>query len=172
MFYALIHYPNIPPEPISQLRQKYDPHYNVMGPHITLLFPVPESVGENQIVHHIQNVLRDRYAFSIRLHGLARSWDDYLFLLVQEGRVDLIGLYDALYTGLLADYRRKDLQFTPHVTLGRFTLQPDKHQQAFDDANQLSLDYECVMDRLHLVKIHEEPLQIVWSKEFLLQAVP
>src|SRR5919202_3129427 len=162
MFYALIHYPSIPAEPINQLRQKYDPHWNVIGPHITVLFAVPASVGEDQLVHHIQDVLRNRYAFSIRLHGLARSWDDYLFLLIQEGRVDLIGLYDALYTGLLADYRRQDLQFTPHVTLGRFTLQPDKYQQAFNDANQLSLDYECVVDRLHLVKIHEEPLQIVW----------
>jgi 2'-5' RNA ligase len=95
-----------------------------------------------------------------------------LFLLVQEGRVELIGLHAALYTGLLADYLRQDLQFTPHVTLGRFTQQPNKYQQAFEDASRLSLDYECVVDRLHLVKIDEQPLQIVASKEFLLQAIP
>src|SRR5581483_4173487 len=172
MFYALVHYPKIEADPVNQLRPKYDPHWNVIAPHITLLFSIPESIGEQRLVSHIEHVLFEQSALPIRLQGLARSWDDHLLLLVQEGAAELIGLYQALYSGMLAQYLRQDIQFTPHLTLGRFTEQPEKFRKAFDEAQQLNLDYECVMDRVNLVKIDEGPLQIVWSKEFLLQAVP
>jgi len=57
----------------------------------------------------------------------------------------------------------------PHVTLGMFSGKNEEYSQALKEAEQLKLDYECMLDRLHLIKINDERSQIVWSKEFLLK---
>lgn len=43
----------------------------------------------------------------------------YVSLLAGEGKVALTTLHRALYKGILAAYRRPDLPFVPHVTVGR-----------------------------------------------------
>ena len=43
MFYALVHYPNIDTRRINEFRRKYDPHFDLIEPHITFVFLVPES---------------------------------------------------------------------------------------------------------------------------------
>ncbi len=168
MFYAFVHYPAVDTICINQLRRKYDPQVDLIDPHITIVFPVPESVGEQSLVLHIQKTLREWKPFTIHLQGVQPSWDHYLFLLIQEGNADVIRLHDELYTTLLAGYDRDDLPFVPHVTLGSFTEGRQRCLQALEQAEQMELDYQSVVDRLHLVKINNDRSQIIWSKEFLL----
>lgn len=168
MFYALVHYPSLASPAVAALRRKYDPQANLIAPHITLVFPLPEAVGEAELIAHIQQGLAGQGPFPIRLQGLEQSWDDYLFLRVQEGRAEIARLHDALYTGLLAPYHRKDIPYTPHVTLGAFAGQPARCAQALQEAEWLDLQFWCVADRLNLVKINDERTHIVSDKEFLL----
>jgi hypothetical protein len=63
--------------------------------------------------------------------GLLLSWDNYLFLLVQEGKTAVIRLHAELYAGVLAKYRQGDLSFVPHVTLGSFAEDGDQCVQGF-----------------------------------------
>ena len=90
MFYALVHNPAVDAVSIKQLRKKYDPQVELIEPHITIVFPVPESIGEQSLISHIQNVLLAWRPFNIHQNGLQLSWDNYLFLLVQEGKSDVI----------------------------------------------------------------------------------
>ena len=168
MVYALVHYPNVDTRRISLFRKKYDPQAGLIEPHITLMFPVPELVGEDNLVHHLQNVLSNRRPFPIHLQGLQKSWDDYLFLMVQEGCGDIIDLHGRIYTGLLADYRKEDTPFVPHLTLGVFAKNADEYAEALEEAKRLDLDYRCVLDKVHLVKVNDDRTRIVWSREFSL----
>jgi 2'-5' RNA ligase len=168
MLYALIHYPAVDIVSINQLRRKYDPQVDLIEPHITIVFPVPGSVGEPRLVSHMEQVLRAWKPFPIHLQGLQQSWDNYLFLLIQEGKTDVIRLHDELYTGILAAYRREVVPFVPHVTLGAFPEDEDRCLQALEEAEGLKLDYQSIVDRLHLVKIHSNRSQIIRSQEFLL----
>src|SRR5215216_6150529 len=111
MIYALVHYPNVDTRRITQLRKKYDPQVDLIGPHITLMFPVPAAIGEANLVAHLGRVLRGRRPFPIHLQGCQRSWDDYLFLMVQEGSAEIIGLHSEIHTGVLAGYRKEDRPF-------------------------------------------------------------
>ena len=94
-------------------------------------------------------------------------------------------LHRELYSGRLATHHRPDLEFIPHLGLGLFarqdsnydirnpqkvSLDAEKYSQALKEAQQLNLDYACVVDRLHLVKITDDISEIVWSKEFALPA--
>jgi len=101
------------------------------------------------------------------MKGFQRSWDEYLFLLLNQGEADVIRLHDEIYTGLLSKYRDEVRPFIPHVTLGVFSGKNEEYSHALKEAEQLKLDYECMLDRLHLIKINDERSQIVWSEEFL-----
>jgi 2'-5' RNA ligase len=170
MVFALVHYPNIDARRINQFRRKYDPQADLIEPHITLMFPLPESVGEERLVAHLEGVLKSWQPFPLHLRGLQRSWDGYLFLTVQEGGADIIGLHDEIYTGMLAGYRRDDIPFVPHLTLGVFSEHASGYHQALGEAERLGLDYRCRMDRLHLLKLYDDRSRIVWSREFRLAA--
>ena len=147
---------------------KYDPQAELIEPHITLMFPVPESIGEDTLVHHLEGVLRNCQSFPVHLQGCQISSDDYLFLLIQTGKANVIRLHDEVYTGILADYWRKDIPFVPHLTLGVLNKKSTNRDHALAEAEELAIDYHCVMDKLHLVKVNDDGSKIVWSKEFLL----
>ena len=166
--YALVYYLAGEIEQINQLRRKYDPQVDLIAPHITLVFPLPESIGETYLISHIENILCQQKPFPLHLHGLQKSWDDYLFLLLQEGKEEVIHLHHQLYTGVLAKYHKQEIEYLPHVTLGVFTENKNKYAQAYQEAEDLKLDLRCLLDRLHLVKLNDEWSKIVWSKEFLL----
>jgi 2'-5' RNA ligase len=168
MLYALVNYPNLDNRRVDQFRKRHDPQVDLIEPHITLMFPVPESIGEDNLVNHIERVLRDRQPFPIHLQGLQKSWDDYLFLMVQEGKADIAGLHSEIYTGVLTDCRKPDLPYVPHLTLGEFAKKANEYPEALEEAKRLDLDYRCVLDKVHLLKINDDMTQIVWSKEFSL----
>ena len=167
MLYALVHYPAVELGPINRLRSKYDPQFRLVAPHITIMFPTPDSIGERSLVSHIESVSHRWKPFPIRMKGLQQSWDEYLFLLLNKGEEDVIRLHEEIYAGLLSEYRSEVRSFIPHVTLGVFTRKDEEYAQALKEAERLNLDYECMLDRLHLIKVNDERSQIVWSKEFL-----
>src|SRR5262245_16696800 len=120
MFYALVHYPTIDTERITQFRRKYDPYVELIEPHITFMFLIPESIGEQRLVAHIETVLNRWEPFLIHLKRLHKSWDHCLFLTFQEGEEDAVRLFREIYTGILEEYRREDIEFIPHIGLGLF----------------------------------------------------
>src|SRR5262249_50221617 len=145
MLYALVHYPAVDPGYIDQLRSKYDPQFRLIAPHITIMFPTPDSIGERSLVSHIESVLHRWEPFPIRLKGLRRSWDEYLFLLLNKGEWNAIRLHDEIYTGLLSEYRDEVRSFIPHVTLGAFSGKNEEYSQALKEAEQLKLNYESML---------------------------
>ena len=168
MFYALVHYPAVDTQRIDALRRKYDPQADLIAPHITLIFPV-SSIGESNLVSHFEHVLSSCPPFPIHLRGLEQSADHYLFLVLQEGRAEVIHLHDRIYTGVLAPYLKADLPYVPHVTLGSFG-DAELCSHALREAERESLNYHSVLDRLHLVIISDDGSRIVRSREFLLLA--
>ncbi|MHC5595995.1 MAG: 2'-5' RNA ligase family protein [Nostoc sp.] len=169
MSYALVHYPNINVKHIQQIRHKYDPQVGLIEPHITLVFPIIESINENNLIMHTHRILSNYKTFPISLKGLQKSWDKYLFLMVEEGKVDMIKLHNELYTGILAKYCRNNIPFLPHLTLGAFAKDTDDFLQVLEEAQHLDLNYRCVVDQLHLINIADEQRSIIWSKEVVLR---
>jgi 2'-5' RNA ligase len=168
LIFAVVHYPNLDIQRINQFRRRYDPQVDLIEPHITLMFPVPESIGETNLVNHLETILRGRQAFPIHLQGLQRSGDNYLFLMIQEGKADIIGLHDEIYTCVLANYRKEELPYLPHLTLGVFANDAGEYTEALAAAQRLDFDYRSVLDKLHLLRINDDLTRIVWSKEFSL----
>ncbi|MEH2153508.1 2'-5' RNA ligase family protein [Nostoc sp.] len=169
MSYALVHYPNINTEDINQIRHKYDPQVDLIEPHITLVFPIVESINKNNLILHIDSILSKCKIFPICLKGLQKSWDEYMFLMVEEGKVDMVKLHNELYTGILAEYIRENLPFVPHLTLGKFIKDTEKFLQVLEEVQHFDLNYRCFVDKVHLINIVDEQRSIIWTQEFILR---
>ncbi len=84
MSYVLLIYPRTDPL-VGRIRRRYDPTVDVVEPHIPVVYPVPESVGRERLISHVQTVAGDCRPFEIRLGGLLRSRDHWLFLTLTQG---------------------------------------------------------------------------------------
>ena len=186
MFYVLVYKPDIDTSKIDTLRKKYDPYYNLIETHVTLIFPLPDLIGEDTLIEHIRPILKQWKPFEIHLKGLEKSWDHWLNLIVQEGNNEIIKLHDQLYTGILTRYLRNDLVYIPHIGLGLFTENKDsynvvdpkllsldkgRYETALKEATDLNLDYKATLDNLTLVKLDDKLSKVFWSKEFRLGEV-
>ena len=174
MHYAVAFYPDVDPEPIHRIRRKYDPTEPIVEPHIAVVFPVPESVGEDGLAHHVEGVLSSWKPFPVRISGFKKSFDHWLFLTLEEGYEDVVRLYRELNTGILDEYRRDDIEFIPHISLGlfhkvgttydwehphRMVFDEEGYERALEEARKDRLDYRCTVDSLHLMKIPADVME-------------
>ena len=182
MYFVLVFYPQLDTglmESIDEVRRKYDPTVGWSKTHITVIFPVPDTVGEERLVSHIECVLSDWRPFVVRLGGFHKSHDHWLFLNVVEGEHKFKTLYRNFYTGILEEYRRDDIEFVPHVGLGLFVKDDSrydwdhpqeadfnrpKYEEALRQAKALPLESSCMMDTLHLMSIPDEVLEWATGK--------
>jgi 2'-5' RNA ligase len=169
MFYSLVYYPQIDISKINEFRRKYDPYVDVIDAHITMVFPVPDKIGKDALTKHIDKKLSNWNPFEITINGLKKSWDHWLFLVLQEGEQEVVKLHDDLYTGILGPYVRSDIEFIPHIGIGLFvtgeydvgdphktTFDQSGYNQALKEAEALDTGQQCLVDRLALVEIDDE----------------
>ncbi len=84
----------------------------------------------------------------------------YVSLLADEGHPGLLALHDALYDGILAAHRRRDIPFIPHVTVGRQA----QLQECDRIANQLNEQCRIVrarVDSVDVVRMEESVMRTV-----------
>ena len=178
MYWSLVYFPDVGADSLNGIRRKYDPTFELIRPHVTIMFPAPESVGEVRLREHIHNIALRRRQFPVRFRGFVKSPDHWLFLKVEDGNAEFVQLYASMYTGPLAEFRRDDVEFVPHVSLGLFVnkdVQYDMsstpqaadfdeptYRQALHDANAAQIDLRCTVSRLHLVEIEDDV--IAWAR--------
>ncbi|HXS14836.1 MAG TPA: 2'-5' RNA ligase family protein [Candidatus Saccharimonadales bacterium] len=148
---AVVFYPKGDLEKIQILREKYNPQFYVIQPHITVISPF-SNMPEEKIIEHLTEVARKMSAFPIHLNSFRKSFDDYLFLLVKEGKEEIQKIYGELYSGVLAYQLHNDIPFEPHITLGDFSHNNGLYEEALDEAKSLNLDIHCHFDSLTLIK--------------------
>jgi hypothetical protein len=170
MYFALIYYPEIELKGFHLLRQRYEPYASLLPEHLPFLHPVPASIGVENISIHINKILQNWLSFDVHFKGLEKSWDQWLLLVLKEGRQQVLDLHDALYADILSPYLRKDLPYIPHVALGLFSkegydvnnptsqlsLDEEKYLKARKEFEKLKLDFWRKIDQLTLIKINSD----------------
>jgi len=171
MYFVLLYYPRFlgkTGEDIEDFRRKYDLFADSWKPHMPFIFPVPcDGIEEERFTEHVETVLKRWKPFPIHIGGFTKSWDHWLLLLLGEGNEKAIALHDELYTGILAPYLRRDIEYIPHIGIGLFVrkdagytaLNPKiidfdakLYSQALKEAESLKIDSFDTVDRLVLTK--------------------
>jgi 2'-5' RNA ligase len=178
MYSSLVHYPDIGVDSVDRIRRKYDPTFELIRPHVTVVFPVPESVGKRRLLEHVGTVADRSPRFAVRFRGFVKSPDHWLFLKVEDGKAEFVQLFESLYTGPLAPFRRVDVEFVPHISLGLFVKKDVRYDMSaapqaadFDEASYSKalqeaeaerIDLRCSVSRLDLVELEDSVL--LWAR--------
>ncbi len=109
---------------LEAVREKYDPLYRLIRPHITLVFPFQSEITAKELASHLRSALAGEKAFSIVMGGISgrrEAGGNYLFLNVKQGAEEIRLISGKLYGGILSPYKsaRYDASYTPHITLGQ-----------------------------------------------------
>jgi len=58
---------------------------------------LPETIPEEEVARHIENVMHRWTPFEVHLYGFEKSWDHWLFLSVTEGKAEFIRSHTVLF---------------------------------------------------------------------------
>ncbi|HSW96494.1 MAG TPA: 2'-5' RNA ligase family protein [Candidatus Saccharimonadales bacterium] len=154
--HAIVYFPKIDVKTLTTFREKYDPKWQIIAPHITLVYPV-SGIPEKVLITHIETVTKEIHSFPIVLGGLMKSFDHCLFLLVKEGNENILHVCEKLYSGILLPYAHTTIPFIPHITIGYFGREDDSlhetlYKQAFEEAEKMNIQLSARFDRITLIK--------------------
>jgi hypothetical protein len=108
------------------------------------------------------------------LGGFHKSHDHWLFLTLKEGEAQMKRLYQDIYTGVLAEYRR---EYVPHLGLGLFIKEGctydcrnpresdfdrERYEQALGQAKALPLTSSFSVEKLELATISDAVIE--WTR--------
>jgi len=107
MYYALASFPKADTVSIDRIRRKYDQTVDLIEAHLTIVFPLPESLGKRELIRHFSTVLQGWRPFTVTTGQLAKSPDHWLLLTLRQGASAVTELYGGLYSGFLGDFARR-----------------------------------------------------------------
>jgi len=100
MLLALVYYPKIENEDFHRFRHRYEPYAYLLPAHLTFIFPLPDSVGRQNLEGHISDVLTTWKPFQVHFCELHKTTDHWLFWTLKEGNDRAIQLHDEFYQGM------------------------------------------------------------------------
>ena len=109
---------------IESIRAKHDPEAKHIGAHFTLVFPAVLPIRTTEV--HVARVAHSSEPIRFVLRRAAVVPDSvgdggHVFLLPEDGRDALAGLHERLYEGALQPHLRRNVSFTPHITVAAAT---------------------------------------------------
>lgn len=139
-------------EVIDELRREFDPLYEHVPPHITLVFPFDSDISTLDLKEHLVKSVKGLRPFHLQMQGIGRGVGNYLFLNVVQGQTEIKELQKRLYRGIIEPYLPDFLdleQYIPHLTLGRIADQTE-----FESAvNQCSRIKDIFIDKIKQISV-------------------
>jgi 2'-5' RNA ligase len=99
---------------VERFRGRWDPLATEVPARITVAFPFEWPRPVSALAHALQPVLAACTPFALELSSPTVWQDEYLFLLVDEGREQVRRLHEAIYSQALRGAPRPS-HFRPHV---------------------------------------------------------
>jgi len=145
---------------IDEIREKYDPLYKFISPHLTLIFPFQSDLTKKELVEHLENQLRNISTFELRARGVTGASDGYIFLDVKMGNDNMIELHDKLYEGILKSYHNKFIPYIPHITIARIKDE-NKHREIVKELSDFDVEFRTVIDKISIEVIDNSEKSIL-----------
>ncbi|MEV4514266.1 2'-5' RNA ligase family protein [Dactylosporangium sp. NPDC049525] len=111
-------FPEMDTTAVERFRRRWDPLATAVPAHITVAFPFEWAGPVSGLAAALQPVITACTSFAFGLSN-PTVWDDeYLFLLLGDGREQVSQLHESIYRQVLRGARRPT-RFVPHMTVGR-----------------------------------------------------
>jgi 2'-5' RNA ligase len=144
--------------PVERVRAQHDPQAQFAPAHVHLVFPFTSSLTALQLAAHVKRVVQQWPVIPATFRFPELLLNEYILLPAQQGNAALIALHDALYRGVLVSYLRADIEYRPHITVGRLAqlhrpgLSADEHAARAGRADEVLQEAElCLRDESNAV---------------------
>ncbi|MED3563451.1 YjcG family protein [Bacillus xiapuensis] len=135
---------------VNSYRKRYDPHYSLIPPHLTLksAFEVTED-DVKQVADKLQKIAGNHYPFQLKTSKISsfQPVNNVIYLKV-EPTVELNDLQVEINHEL--NQEASEYAFVPHITLGQ-NLSNDEHSDIYGSLRMKKFEHEEKVDRFHLL---------------------
>ncbi|WP_335869919.1 YjcG family protein [Bacillus sp. 2205SS5-2] len=135
----------------NSYRKRYDPHYALITPHITLKNGFDANEGQiQQLSQQLEKISNQHEPFSLKVSKISsfQPVNNVIYLKV-EPTSELETLHKAMHgpdmLGELPEY-----SFVPHITIAQ-GLSNDEHSDVYGSLRMLDVNQEEMIDRFHLL---------------------
>lgn len=134
----------------NSYRKRYDPHYALIPPHLTLknAFEATEEEANN-FADKLRQVARNINPFSLQTSKISsfHPVNNVIFLKVDPSE-ELKNLYTEINDEIGG--HSQEYPFVPHITIGQ-KLSNDEHSDVFGALRMTKINHEESIDRFHLL---------------------
>ncbi|MBA4493291.1 2'-5' RNA ligase family protein [Paenactinomyces guangxiensis] len=135
---------------INSYRKRYDPHYSLIPPHITLKekFELSEE-NLDEAVAKLDRIAQEVKRFSIKFHKVSHFYptSNTIYLAIQNSD-PLIELHNKIKDAFGKDETPYD--FIPHLTIGQ-KMSEDELHDVYGSLRMRTFELETKIDRFHLM---------------------
>lgn len=135
----------------NSFRKRYDPHYTLIPPHITLkeAFEIPDEPARERIIEAIGQISAAFAPFTLKITKVSTFYpaNNTLYLAIEEEPL-LRKLFEKLHEGILTSER--PYGFIPHVTIGQ-QMSAEELQDVYGQWRMKKIEMETRVDRFHLL---------------------
>jgi 2'-5' RNA ligase len=103
---------------IDRFRRAHDPLHLKVAPHVALVFPFNANLSVAQVASHIKRTIAGWPHIPVTFHGTSSVANKFVLLMCELRSDALTELHNQLYRGVLKQFLRDDISYSPHITLG------------------------------------------------------
>ena len=135
---------------VNSYRKRYDPHYALISPHLTLKNGFEGTEEEAvQFAQKLRKIAENHKPFSIKTSKISsfKPVNNVIYF-----KVDSTDELTSLHADVNQEFNEQNLDyaFVPHITIGQ-KLSNDEHSDVYGSLRMTKLDHEETIDRFHLL---------------------
>lgn len=136
---------------VNSYRKRYDPHYALIAPHVTLKdpFEVNDEDELKALTRSIHEISDNIEPFNLHVYkvGSFHPVNNVIYFRVKDNE-RLLQLHEKLHENTL--YSERPYSFVPHITLGQ-KLSDEEHHDVLESLKMMDVDYQETVDRFQLL---------------------
>lgn len=134
----------------NSYRKRYDPHYALIPPHLTLKDAFEESEEKiTDITNTLQKIAAETNPFQLKINKFSsfQPVNNVIYLKVEPSN-ELILLHQWINEKI--GEHKSEYSFVPHITIGQ-KLSNDEHSDVLGSLRMMQINHEQTVDRFHLL---------------------
>lgn len=133
----------------NSYRKRYDPHYSLIPPHLTLKETFKTDINVEEITNTLEEITSRYEPFTMNVRKVSSFQPIHNTIHFKaETTPELIRLNNDLHDKLPGG--EPEHPFVPHVTIAQ-KLSNDEHSDLYGQLRMLGIEHEEIIDRIHLV---------------------
>ncbi len=149
--YGIAIFPSKPiQDDINSYRKRYDPHYALVPPHLTLkeAFEADDETID-ELVTELKYIANDAEPFNLQINKVSTfaPVTNTIYLKVEPTQ-QLLDLFEKMQTGKFP--KNMEYNFVPHITIAQ-KLSQDEYSDVFGSMQMKDIQFEDTVDRFQLL---------------------